>query len=169
MKDDAGMSTSPRGEKTQTASSDDGSKNALTTSTVSDGRVVSVSVVATEKPADEVPMSCRSPETPTSCGGEKAHGPVRVIGGHGHGGRVERDAAADHEHVRQDSRACSSSASRCPRCACPWPWDLDGVVVVLKDEEKPDTDSKVIRTQQHQPQQVKKDGARVFAEHSPEF
>ncbi|KAG2594252.1 hypothetical protein PVAP13_5NG633066 [Panicum virgatum] len=60
--------------------SEDGSKNASTTSTVSDDRVVSASAGAVEKPvadadkATTVPMSCRSPDTPTSCrcSGQKA-------------------------------------------------------------------------------------------------
>ncbi|CAL4945514.1 unnamed protein product [Urochloa decumbens] len=160
--EDAEMSTSPRGEKA--ASSDDGSKNASATSTVSDGRVVSASAGATEKPAiaDEAataPMSCRSPETPTSCGGEKAHEDVFTSPL----GDIDIDMEAEQSAMQRQImemyvKSMQQFSESLPKVRLPM--ELDSVVV-HKEGDKPD--SKVIRIQQQQhQQQVKKDGARVF-------
>ncbi|CAO1947275.1 unnamed protein product [Urochloa humidicola] len=167
MEEDAEMSTSARGEKIQTASSDDGSKNASTTSTVSDGRVVSASAGAAEKPviADEAATAPRSPETPTSCGGDDVFtSPL---------GDIDIDMAAEQSAMQRQImemyvKSMQQFSDSLPKVRLPM--ELDGVVVHNHKEEKPD--SKVIRTQQQQ--HVKKDGARVFygttgAEHSSEF
>ncbi|OEL37719.1 hypothetical protein BAE44_0001264 [Dichanthelium oligosanthes] len=163
--EDAEMSTSPRGEKT---ASSDGSKNVSTTSTVSDDRAISTSAGATEKPladvdeATTVPMSCCSPDTPTSCsgkpGGEKASdvfkSPLGDIDMEAEQSAMQRQIM---EMYMKSMQQFSDSLAKVQL-----PIDLssdDGVVV--QEEEKPD--SKATRIQQHQPrQQVKKDGARVF-------
>ncbi|CAO1940968.1 unnamed protein product [Urochloa humidicola] len=160
MEEDAEMSTSPHGEKTQTASSDDGSKNASATSTVSDGRVVSASAAgAAEKPviADEAATPPRSPETPTSGGGEKALDDVFTSPL----GDMDMDIEAEQSAMQRQImemyvKSMQQFSESLPKVRLPM--DLDGVVVHNnKEEQKPD--DMVIRTQQ---QQVKKDGTRVF-------
>ncbi|RLN21693.1 hypothetical protein C2845_PM07G35040 [Panicum miliaceum] len=155
---DAEMSTSPRGEKA--ASSEDSSKNASTTSTVSDDRVISASAGAVEKPvadvgkATSVPMSCRSPDTPTSCSGEKASdvfkSPLGDIDMEAEQSAMQRQIM---EMYVKSMQQFSESLAKVQL-----PLELDGVVV--QKEEKPG--NKVIHIQQQQQQQVKKDGARVF-------
>ncbi|KAF8642104.1 hypothetical protein HU200_067361 [Digitaria exilis] len=160
------MSTSPRREKT--ASSSDGSKNASTTSTVSDDRViVSASAGATEKPmiadADEattVPtMSCRSPDTATSCSGgpdrEKKKAKEDVFMSPLGDIDMEAEQSAMQRQIMEmyvkSMQQFSESLHKVQL-----PLELDGVVV--QKEEKPG--NKVIHIQPQQ--QAKKDGARVF-------
>ncbi|RCV29093.1 hypothetical protein SETIT_5G455800v2 [Setaria italica] len=150
--EDAEMSTSPRGEIK--AASSDASKNASTTSTVSDDRAVSASAGAVEKPVDEattVPMSCRSPDTPTSCSGERADDVFKSpLGG------IDMEAeqsAMQRQIMEMYVKSMRQFSESLPKVQLPL--ELDGVVV--QKEEKPD--DKVIHIQK---QQVKKDGARVF-------
>ncbi|CAO2181712.1 unnamed protein product [Urochloa humidicola] len=149
--EDAEMSTSPRGEKTPTASSDDGSRNASTTSTVSDDRdrVVSASGAgAAEKQAiaDEAaataPVSCRSPDTPTSSGGVFRPPP-------GDMDDMEAEQSAMQRQIMEMYvKSMEQFSESLPKVRLP--------LELHKEDDKPD--SKVIRIQQ----QVKKDGARVF-------
>jgi len=162
--EDAEMSTSPRGKKA--ASSEDGSKNAsTTTSTVSDDRVISASAGAVEKPvadadkATTVPMSCLSPDTPTSCSGHKASDVFKSPLGD-----IDIDMEAEQSAMqRQIMEMYVKSMQQFSESLAKvqLPLELDGVLV--QKEEKPGS-NKVIHIQpQPQPQQqVKKEGARVF-------
>jgi hypothetical protein len=160
--EDAEMCTTspPRGEIK--AASSDASKNASTTSTVSDDRAVSASAGAVvEKPVADVdddeattaPTSCRSPGTPTSCSGEKADGVFKSpLGG------IDMEAeqsALQRQIMEMYVKSMQQFSESLPKVQLPM--ELDGAVV--QKERKPD--DKVIHIQQQQ-QQVKKDGARVF-------
>ncbi|XP_062208109.1 uncharacterized protein LOC133909615 [Phragmites australis] len=158
--EDCEMNTSPHGEKT---ASSDGSKNASTTSTVSDDRVISSSAEVTiEKPRPDVdestaPMSCRSQDTPTSRSGKdgKEKGdvfksPLGDIDMEAEQSAMQRQIM---EMYMESMRQFSESLAKMKL-----PIELgcgDGVVV--QKEENPDSE-----VNQQQQQQVKKDGARVF-------
>ncbi|KAL6853884.1 hypothetical protein ACP4OV_019913 [Aristida adscensionis] len=157
MEDCEMSSASPRGEK---PASSDGSKNASTTSTVSDDRVISI-----EKPrpdADEAtaPASCRSPDTPTSSSGTagKEKGDVfrSPLGGIDMAAEQSAMQRQIMEMYMKSMQQFSESLAKMKL-----PMELagggggDGVIAM---KEKPDNEVKP--HQQHQ--QVKKDGTKVF-------
>uniref|UniRef100_A0A0A9DNH3 C2 domain-containing protein n=1 Tax=Arundo donax TaxID=35708 RepID=A0A0A9DNH3_ARUDO len=160
--EDCEMSTSPRMEK---PASSDGSKNASTTTTVSDDRVVSSSAEATEKPrpdADEstAPMSCRSPDTPTSC--SKKTGKAKATDVFKSPlGDIDMDAeqsAMQRQIMEMYVKSMQQFSESLAKMKLPMELGVDNGVVVHK-EEKPNSEVKRKRKQQ---QEVKKDGARVF-------
>lgn len=155
--EDCEMSTSPRGEKSV---SSDGGKNASTTTTVSDDWVISSSE-ATEKPrpdADETtaPISCRSPDTPTSNNGKSSK--EKGVAGDVFKsplGDIDMEAeqsAMQRQIMEMYVKSMQQFTESLAKMKLPMEVDGDDGVVVQK-EEKPETEVK---------QQVKKDGARVF-------
>ncbi|KAL6613798.1 hypothetical protein ACP70R_036068 [Stipagrostis hirtigluma subsp. patula] len=164
--EDCEMSTSPRGGKPACS---DGSKNGSTTTTFSDDRVISSSSEAIEKPrhdADEAtaPMTCRSPDTPTSSDGtagkEKGADVFKLpLGGINMAAEQSAMQRQIMELYVKSMQQFSDSLAKMKL-----PMELGGGggggggVVVQK--EKPDNEVKP--QQQRQEQQVKKDGARVF-------
>ncbi|XP_040380679.1 uncharacterized protein LOC102711495 [Oryza brachyantha] len=163
MEDDYEMATSPREEKTV---SSDGSKNASTstTSAVSDdNRVISSSEAThkTQPDADDAtaPMSCRSPETPTSNNSGKSSSakekgtaedmfksPLRDID------MEAEQSAMQRQIMEMYMKSMQQFTESLSKMKLPMELDGDNGVVVQK-EEKPEADVK---------QQVKKDGGRVF-------
>ncbi|KAF0901025.1 hypothetical protein E2562_037568 [Oryza meyeriana var. granulata] len=160
MNDDCEMATSPREEKPV---SSDGSKNASTTTAVSDDTRVISSSEATHKTrpnADDAtaPMSCRSPDTPTSNSGKSSsakekgaaedvfESPLRDID------MEAEQSAMQRQIMEMYMKSMQQFTESLAKMKLPMELDGDNGVVVQK-EEKPETEVKL---------QVKKDGARVF-------
>ena len=176
LAEDCEMSTSPRarGEKSSTAAaSSDGSisRNAAasTASTVSEDRAVSSSAEAAEKPkppphdvdeAATAPVSRRSPDTPTSRGGEATKADVFTspLGDMDMDIDMEAEQSAMQRQIMEmylkSMQQFSESLAKMQL-----PIELgrgDGIGSGVQKEETPDK-KKVIERQQ-----AKKDGARVF-------
>uniref|UniRef100_A0A0E0CD26 C2 domain-containing protein n=1 Tax=Oryza meridionalis TaxID=40149 RepID=A0A0E0CD26_9ORYZ len=159
--DDCEMATSPREEKP--ASSDDGSKNASTSTTTAvsdDNRAVTRKARPDADDAATAPMSCRSPDTPTSNGGkpsssDKEKGaaedvfdspPLRDID------MEAEQSAMQRQIMEMYMKSMQQFTESLSKMKLPMELDGDNGVVVQK-EEKPEAEVKL---------QPKKDGARVF-------
>lgn len=159
--DDCEMATSPREEKP--ASSDDGSKNASTSTTTAvsdDNRAVTRKARPDADDAATAPMSCRSPDTPTSNGGkpsssDKEKGaaedvfdspPLRDID------MEAEQSAMQRQIMEMYMKSMQQFTESLSKMKLPMELDGDNGVVVQK-EEKPEAEVKL---------QPKKDGAKVF-------
>ncbi|CAD6228125.1 unnamed protein product [Miscanthus lutarioriparius] len=161
------MSTSPRGEKSAASSDGSTSRNASasTASTVSEDRAVSSSAEAAEKPlplpgldeATTAPVSCRSPDTPTSRGGKATKADVFTSPL----GDIDMEAeqsAMQRQIMEMYVKSMQQFSESLAKMQLPIELGLDGGGgggVVVQKEETPDK-NKVIERQQQ------KDGTRVF-------
>ncbi|KAG8079100.1 hypothetical protein GUJ93_ZPchr0007g6306 [Zizania palustris] len=154
--DDCEMATSPRGEKPVPS---EGSKNDSTTTAVSDdNRVISSSepeaTYKTRFDGDDVtaPMSCRSPDTPTSNSGKSG----REKGAAEDVGDIDMETeqnAMQRQIMDMYVKSMQQFTDSLAKMKLPMELDVDNGVVV-QEEEKPGTEVKL--------QLMKKDGARVF-------
>ncbi|CAD6234830.1 unnamed protein product [Miscanthus lutarioriparius] len=167
------MSTSPRGDASAASSDGSTSRNASasTASTVSEDRAVSSSAEAAEKPlplpdldeATTAPLSCRSPDTPTSRGGKATKADVFTspLGDMDMDIDMEAEQSAMQRQIMEMYvKSMQQFSESLAKMQLPIELGLDGGGggggVVVQKEETPDKNKVIER------QQAKKDGTRVF-------